>query len=75
MRKIASKFLIFLVRIYQVTISPFLGANCRYMPTCSAYSVEAIQTHGPIKGLWLAIKRISSCHPWGGSGIDHVPKK
>ena len=75
MRKIASKFLIFLVRVYQVTISPFLGANCRYMPTCSAYSVEAIQVHGPIKGLWLAVKRILSCHPWGGSGIDPVPKK
>ncbi|MFT5668619.1 MAG: putative membrane protein insertion efficiency factor [Vicingaceae bacterium] len=45
------------------------------MPTCSAYSIEAIQIHGPFKGFWLAIKRIGSCHPWGGSGIDSVPKK
>ena len=75
MQKIVSKVLIFIVRFYQVTISPLLGANCRYMPTCSAYSIEAIQVHGPITGLWLAIKRIGSCHPWGGSGIDPVPKK
>ena len=75
MRKIASKLLIFLIKVYQVTLSPLLGANCRYMPTCSAYSVEAIQVHGPVKGLWLSIKRILSCHPWGGSGIDPVPKK
>jgi putative membrane protein insertion efficiency factor len=75
MRKILSKILIFLVRLYQVALSPFLGANCRYMPTCSAYSIEAIQIHGPFKGFWLAIKRIGSCHPWGGSGIDSVPKK
>jgi putative membrane protein insertion efficiency factor len=45
------------------------------MPTCSEYSIEAIQVHGPLKGLWLATKRILSCHPWGGSGIDPVPKK
>ena len=75
MRKIASKLLIFLIKVYQVTLSPLLGANCRYMPTCSVYSVEAIQVHGPVKGLWLSIKRILSCHPWGGSGIDPVPKK
>ncbi len=75
MRKIISKALIFLVRIYQVTISPLLGANCRYSPTCSAYAVDALKIHGPFKGLWLAIKRIASCHPWGGSGYDPVPKK
>lgn len=75
MRKILSKLLIFLVKVYQVALSPLLGANCRYMPTCSEYSIEAIQVHGPLKGLWLATKRILSCHPWGGSGIDPVPKK
>lgn len=75
MRKIVSKVLILIVRIYQYTISPLLGANCRYMPTCSAYAVEAIEIHGPLKGGLLAIKRILSCHPWGGSGIDPVPKK
>ena len=75
MSKFITKFLIFLVRIYQYTLSPFLGANCRYQPTCSAYSVEALQVHGPIKGLYLALKRILSCHPWGGHGYDPVPKK
>jgi hypothetical protein len=66
---------ILLIKIYQYTISPILGANCRYTPTCSQYSVEAIKVHGPIKGLWLAIKRIGSCHPWGGHGYDPVPPK
>ena len=75
MQKIISKVLIFIVRIYQYTLSPFLGANCRYMPTCSTYAVEALKIHGPLKGTFLATKRILSCHPWGGSGFDPVPKK
>lgn len=50
-----------------------LPKACRYTPTCSTYGIEAIKKHGPIKGFWLAIKRISSCHPWGGSGYDPVP--
>lgn len=62
-----------LVRLYQVLISPLLGSNCRFTPTCSAYSVEALQKHGAWKGGWLAIKRISRCHPWGGDGYDPVP--
>lgn len=65
--------LITLVRLYQVLISPLLGSNCRFTPTCSAYSVEALQKHGAWKGGWLAIKRISRCHPWGGDGYDPVP--
>lgn len=65
--------LIFPVKIYQWTISPMLGPSCRYTPTCSTYSIEALKKHGPIKGLWLAIKRIASCNPWGGSGYDPVP--
>lgn len=65
--------LIALVRLYQVLISPLLGSNCRFTPTCSAYSVEALQKHGAWKGGWLAIKRISRCHPWGGDGYDPVP--
>lgn len=65
--------LVLLVRGYQVFISPMLGANCRYQPTCSRYMVEALHKHGPIKGLWLGLKRIGSCHPWGGSGYDPVP--
>lgn len=71
--KMAGKFLIFLIRIYQYTLSPYIGRSCRYVPSCSVYSIEAIQKHGPIKGGWLAAKRVSSCHPWGGSGYDPVP--
>jgi len=73
MGKLLGSFLILLIRIYQYTLSPFLGKSCRYTPTCSVYSIEAIKKHGPFKGGWLAIKRIASCNPWGGSGYDPVP--
>ena len=66
---------ILLIRFYQGAISPFTPATCRYQPTCSSYSIEALQKHGIIYGGWLAIKRICSCHPWGGSGYDPVPDK
>lgn len=72
-KQLPAKFLILLIRIYQVTLSPFIGRNCRYTPTCSNYGIEAIQKHGAIKGGWLTIKRILSCNPWGGSGYDPVP--
>lgn len=75
MISILKKILILPIRIYQYTISPLLGSNCRYTPTCSHYMIEAIEEWGPLKGLWLGIKRISSCHPWGGHGYDPVPKK
>lgn len=65
--------LIIPVRIYQWVISPMLGPSCRYTPTCSVYSIQALKKHGPFKGLWLATKRILSCNPWGGSGYDPVP--
>lgn len=65
--------LILLVRIYQKAISPMLGPKCRYTPTCSEYTVQALKKYGLIRGGWLSIKRISSCHPWGGSGYDPVP--
>ncbi|HBX87227.1 MAG TPA: membrane protein insertion efficiency factor YidD [Marinilabiliaceae bacterium] len=61
------------VKIYQYTISPVIGPSCRYTPTCSQYTIEALRKHGPIKGLWLSIKRILSCNPWGGHGYDPVP--
>jgi len=61
------------IRFYQMAISPLLGPSCRYTPTCSQYAKEAIMKYGPFKGLWLAIKRILRCHPWGGSGYDPVP--
>ena len=64
---------IYLVRFYQVAISPLKPPTCRYTPTCSQYTLEALQQYGFFKGGWLAIKRICSCHPWGGSGYDPVP--
>ncbi|MEM9399583.1 MAG: membrane protein insertion efficiency factor YidD [Verrucomicrobiota bacterium] len=70
--------LIALVRIYQWIISPllvrFFGHACRYQPTCSNYAIQAIEMHGWRKGVWLALKRICRCHPWGGYGFDPVPK-
>jgi len=66
--------LIQLVRIYRLAISPWLGGNCRFDPTCSSYAIEALQVHGIFKGTWLAARRIGRCHPWGGSGYDPVPK-
>lgn len=63
------------VRFYQLAISPLIGPSCRYDPTCSHYMIQAIQEWGVFKGLWLGIKRIGSCHPWGGHGYDPVPKK
>lgn len=73
MRKVFATVLIGFVRFYQAFISPLLGAKCRYTPSCSAYSVEAIKKYGAWKGFRLAVKRILSCHPWGGSGYDPVP--
>ncbi len=69
------KILILLVRFYQYFISPIFPPSCRYTPTCSVYMVEALQTHGVFKGLYLGIKRILSCNPWGGHGHDPVPPK
>lgn len=65
--------LIALVRFYQGAISPYFPASCRYTPTCSQYMVEALQKHGAFRGLALGLKRLLSCHPWGGHGHDPVP--
>ena len=62
-----------LIRFYQVAISPMTQSSCRYTPTCSQYAIEAVGKYGPFKGGWLAIKRLLSCHPWGGHGYDPVP--
>ncbi len=62
-----------LIRFYQLFISPIFPSACRYQPTCSVYAYEAIETHGVLKGGWLGLRRISRCHPWGGSGYDPVP--
>lgn len=75
LKKWLSYPLIWLVKFYQHFISPLTPATCRFTPTCSHYTLEAIQKHGAFKGTWLGLKRISRCHPWGGSGYDPVPKK
>lgn len=72
---ILKAILIFLIRFYQVSISPLLGQNCRHTPSCSQYTIEAIREWGPFKGTWLGMKRIWRCHPWGTSGYDPVPRK
>ncbi|SFB89046.1 hypothetical protein SAMN05660443_0760 [Marinospirillum celere] len=64
-----------LVRFYQYFISPLKPPSCRFYPTCSSYAVEALQVHGPIKGLWLTLKRVGKCHPMHPGGIDLVPEK
>ena len=61
------------IRFYQVAVSPLTPPSCRFTPTCSQYAKEALLKHGPFKGLWLAIRRLLRCHPWGGSGYDPVP--
>tara|TARA_Y100000816_G_scaffold265503_1_gene225393 strand:+ start:465 stop:686 length:222 start_codon:yes stop_codon:yes gene_type:complete len=73
MLKILNYLLIIPIKLYQILLSPLIGPSCRFTPTCSNYAIEAINKHGPFKGLWLAIKRISKCHPWGDSGHDPVP--
>lgn len=73
LRKVLIFPLVLLVRLYQGILSPWLPNSCRFQPTCSQYMIEALQKHGPIKGLWLGIRRIGRCHPWGGSGHDPVP--
>jgi putative membrane protein insertion efficiency factor len=67
--------LIFLVRAYKVVLSPLLGDCCRFEPTCSAYCIEALRTHGVLRGVWLTAKRLCRCRPFGPSGYDPVPKK
>jgi len=68
-----------IIRVYQYTLSPFLGllcgpdSGCRFTPTCSAYFLEAVETHGIARGSWLGLQRLARCHPWGGCGYDPVP--
>ena len=66
---------VLIIKLYQWLISPILKSNCRYLPTCSEYAILSLKNHGIMKGLYFAIKRIFSCHPYGGEGYDPVPKK
>jgi len=73
MKKILIAPFVLLIRFYQVVISPYTPATCRYSPTCSQYTLEALKKYGLFKGGWLSLKRILSCNPWGGEGHDPVP--
>lgn len=65
--------LIWIVRAYRLVLSPMLGQNCRFYPSCSGYAIEALQTHGALRGSWLAARRLGRCHPWHAGGVDPVP--
>jgi len=69
------RIFIILISCYKMLLSPFLGDNCRFYPSCSSYAIEAIETHGVIKGCYLAVKRLSKCHPWHEGGLDPVPSR
>ena len=71
--RLASAPFILLIRAYQVTLAPLLGGQCRFHPTCSRYAVEAYQTHGPLRGTWLTLRRVARCHPFSRGGYDPVP--
>jgi putative membrane protein insertion efficiency factor len=68
-----ARILLTLIRFYQLALSPYFGTQCRFSPTCSAFASEAIARHGVFKGTWLALGRISRCHPWHSGGYDPVP--
>ena len=70
-----ASLLILLIRCYQRVLSPFIGNQCRFHPTCSRYAVEALQKHGALRGTWLAARRVTRCHPLNAGGIDPVPDR
>ena len=74
-RELPSQVMLLLLRAYKLVLSPLFPGACRYMPTCSEYAAIAIHEHGALKGAWLAVKRLSRCHPYGGSGVDAVPPR
>lgn len=75
MKNLLSELLIFPIRVYRAAISPLFPPCCRFTPSCSEYAIEALRVHGPLRGTWLALRRILRCHPWGGSGFDPVPPR
>ena len=73
MSRLASWLLLLPLRFYRACISPALGPHCRFSPTCSAYAIEAVTAHGPLRGTWLAVRRVGRCHPYHSGGVDPVP--
>ena len=74
-RSVLARPLVWIIRLYQLTISPILGPVCRYYPSCSAYGVTALERHGLVRGTWLTVRRVLRCHPWAPGGVDHVPPR
>jgi uncharacterized protein len=75
MQQLMQNFLVGIVKAYRLFLSPWLGSACRFEPTCSVYSIEALETHGAAKGSYLTLKRLGRCHPWCEGGLDPVPAK
>ena len=73
LRAVLAWLLILPIRAYRLILSPWLGHSCRFQPSCSAYAIEALEIHGPVRGLWLALRRLARCNPWGAFGYDPVP--
>ena len=73
--RVLVRLLVLPIRAYQLVVSPLLGPRCRFYPSCSAYAVEALTTHGPLRGSWLAVRRLLRCHPWNPGGLDPVPPR
>lgn len=71
----AARLILIAIQAYRLTLSALLGRQCRFAPTCSEYTAEAVRSHGALRGGWLGLKRIGRCHPWGGSGYDPVPPR
>jgi putative membrane protein insertion efficiency factor len=74
LKKILAFPFLLIIYIYKYAVSPLTPASCRHYPSCSSYSIEALRRHGPMRGGWMSVKRIASCHPWGSGGIDPVPR-
>jgi len=74
-RKVAAAPLLVLVRVYQLAVSPLLPQQCRFYPSCSAYAVTSLERFGPLRGGWLAVRRLARCNPWNPGGVDHVPER
>ncbi len=70
-----SRILLWVLRVYQYVLSPLVGNQCRFAPTCSQFAIEAVERHGALRGAWLAVARLARCHPWHAGGIDPVPQR